>query len=195
MLPWGSDHNYSSSSDSLTFTHLKAQDRIWIPSSAVSYYDPSYDWALRNRGITPRGNKYMLKYHKNAVLIFHSLACYTSLQNEQRDVANIIWILELPFDYSHWSKHVRWAGEAASLKGKKWTRHHSYSELTGLWLLCVDCLNAFLCEKLFHKAQLHFQNSNKAKAPGAGKKIRNVHTFESIPKKEIAFHFPGQKCS
>lgn len=71
-----------------------------------------------NREIETWGNKYIPKYNKNAILNFHSLAFYTSLQKEQRNTSNIIWILELPLDYSHGSKRVRWAGEAMPLNGK-----------------------------------------------------------------------------
>lgn len=131
------------------------------------------------------GSKYIPKYDKNAVLKFHSLDFHSSLQNEWKTY---------PTPHEFWSSYLTVPTEV-SVWGEQGKQHHSmektnkatcwlwsYRTLAALdWLL--ECL---FWEKIFRKAQFHFQNFNKAKAPGAGKKIKNVHTFKSIQKESLS---------
>lgn len=131
------------------------------------------------------GNKYIPKYDKNAVLKFHSLDFHSSLQNEQRTYLTQFefwsFYLTIPTEVSIWSEQGRQRHSMEKMN-KATCLLWSYRTLAALhWLL-----ESFFCEKIFRKAQLHFQNINKAKASGAGKKIRKVHTFETIQRESLS---------
>lgn len=71
--------------------------------TAMTRCDLLHRWALSKatRKLKHEVANAIPKYNKAAILKFHSLAFDTSVQNEQRDIFNIIGILELPLDYAH----------------------------------------------------------------------------------------------
>lgn len=138
------------------------------------------------------GNKYIPKYDKNAVLKFHSLAFYTSLQNEQKDTSNVIWILELPLDSSHWSKRVRWAGEAVSLNGKKEQGNIVTLKLQDFGCSALIAWMLFFVKSFFVRHSFISKMLTKLRPQEQARKLETFTHSKAL--KNNPFLFSGEKC-